>query len=110
MFQFGYIPLLTKEGWLRHPSEVAKPPKSRRRGGRSRNTFQKPIPKHRLRATTPSAPFSERIHFVDGASTSPLQGGECACPGPAGKTAANVLDGFQHNKKDGSLTDAPGAL
>ena len=44
------------------------------------------------------------------AHSPPLQGGECACPVPAGKTAANVLDGFQHNKKDGSLIDAPGAL
>src|SRR5439155_12834027 len=52
-------------------SEDAKPPKSRRRGGRSRNTFQKHIPKHHLLATTPSAPFLERIHFVNGASTPP---------------------------------------
>ncbi|PYS15524.1 MAG: hypothetical protein DMG15_04760 [Acidobacteria bacterium] len=38
---------LTK-GWLRHQSKVAKPPKSRRRGGRSGDTFHKRIPKHRL--------------------------------------------------------------
>src|SRR5207302_3524930 len=36
------------KGWLRHQSKVAKPPKSRRRGGRSRDTFHKRIPKHRL--------------------------------------------------------------
>src|SRR5213594_4040286 len=29
------IPLLAEEGWLRHQSEVAKPQKSRRRGGQS---------------------------------------------------------------------------
>jgi len=28
--------------------------------------------------TTPAAPFSERIHFIDGASTPPFQGGEYA--------------------------------
>jgi len=26
--------------------------------------------------TTPAAPISERIHFIDGASTPPLRGGE----------------------------------
>src|SRR5206468_7718989 len=77
-----------EEGWLRHPSEVAKPPKSRRRArsasaiARSRNSGQSGEmfrPEHLAELTTPSAPFSERVQFVNGASTPPLQGGECAC-------------------------------
>jgi len=36
-------------------------------------------PEHLAELTTPSAPFSERVQFVNGASTPPLQGGECAC-------------------------------
>src|SRR6266566_5924844 len=71
------IPLLAEEGWLRHQSEVAKPPKSRRRGGQSGEMFR---PEDLAELTTPSAPSSERIHFVNAASTPPLQGGECACP------------------------------
>jgi hypothetical protein len=34
------IPLLEKEGWLRHKSNVAKPPKRRRRGGRLAENVQ----------------------------------------------------------------------
>ena len=61
---------------MRHPSEVAKPPKSRRRGRQSGEIFR---PEHLAELTTPSAPFSERVQFVNGASTPLLQGGECAC-------------------------------
>ena len=76
-FSLGTFPSLHKEGWLRHQSKVAKPPKSRRRGGRSRDTFHKRIPS--IVCERPPRPrlFSERIHFANGASTPPLQGGEC---------------------------------
>ena len=61
------IPLLAKEGWLRHLIKVAKPPKRRRRGGQ-----------FGAELTTPSAPFLERDRFFDGAASPPLPGGEWA--------------------------------
>ena len=66
------IPLLEKEGWLRHQLKD-KPPKRRRRGGQFGDIFR---PGHFAELTTPSAPSSERIHLVNGASTPPFQGGE----------------------------------
>src|SRR5438128_6342532 len=80
MFQFGYIPLLTKEGWLRHQSKS----RSHRRTAdgvvahatRFTNAFRS------IACERPPRPrfFSERIHFANGASTPPLQGGECTYP------------------------------
>src|SRR5436309_4135036 len=80
MFQFGYIPLLTKEGWLRHQSKVAKHRRAAdgvvaqptRFTNASRSIACERPPRPRL--------FSERIHFANGASTPPLQGGECTYP------------------------------
>src|SRR5438309_5651439 len=80
MFQFGYIPLLTKKGWLRHQSKS----RSHRRAAdgvvahatRFTNAFRS------IACERPPRPrlFSERIHFANGASTPPLQGGECTYP------------------------------
>src|SRR5947208_1929541 len=79
MFQFGYIPLLTK-GWLRHQSKVAKHRRAAdgvvAQATRFTNAFRS------IACERPSRPrlFSERIHFANGASTPPLQGGECTYP------------------------------
>ena len=60
------IPLLEKEGWLRHQLEVAKPPKRRRRArsasaiARSRKSGQFGgmfRPQNFAELTTPAAPF-----------------------------------------------------
>src|SRR5438034_9406382 len=79
MFQFGYIPLLTK-GWLRHQSKVAKHRRAAdgvvAQATRFTNAFRS------IACERPPRPrlFSERIHFANGASTPPLQGGECTYP------------------------------
>src|SRR5438093_11749156 len=77
-FQLEYIPLLEKEGWLRHPSESREATVEPQTGwsltqhvseAHSETTL---LSDHRVRAS------SERIHFVNGASTPPYKGGECA--------------------------------
>ena len=62
------IPLLLKEGWTRHPANVAKPPFKGADGV---------VASLSQRATTPSAPIRRlRIIFLDGAATPPSKGGE----------------------------------
>src|SRR6266480_531617 len=52
----------------------AKPPISRRRGGRFGEIFR---PEQFRRTDHPGRAVSERIHFIDSAATPPFQGGEC---------------------------------
>src|SRR5437773_8874584 len=79
MFQFGYIPLLTKGG-----CGINQKSRSHRKAAdgvvahatRFTNAFRS------IACERPPRPrlFSERIHFANGASTPPLQGGECTNP------------------------------
>src|SRR5438034_2173989 len=81
MFQFGYIPLLTKGGGC----GINQKSRSHRRAAdgvvahapRFTNAFRS------IACERPPRPrlFSERIRFAsNGASTPPLQGGECTYP------------------------------
>jgi hypothetical protein len=69
----GPIPLLEKEGWLRHQKKL-RSHRSAADGVVSSascsglNNFAE--------LTTPSAPFRNGAIFIDGASTPPFQGGE----------------------------------
>jgi hypothetical protein len=55
------FPLLEKEGWLRHQSKVAKPPKRRRRGGQLGEILR---PQHFRRTDHPGRAISEGIHCL----------------------------------------------
>ena len=52
-------PLLPEEGWLRHYDNVAKPPKRRRRGGRSQGMVQN-VHSEVFRCERPPRPLHQR--------------------------------------------------
>ncbi len=83
------IPLLAEEGWLRHQSEVAKPPKSRRRGGQSGHI------RDSIGPDPSNGKFLTVIVWPQDSWDTPLQGGECACPeSVANITGDTTLEGI----------------
>jgi len=76
------IPLLCEEG-LRHQVRVAKPPQAAQTGAKRERDAVIVVSSAKssglnsfAELTTPAAPLAERIHFIHGASTPPLRGGE----------------------------------
>jgi hypothetical protein len=67
--EFGSIPLLEKEGWLRHQQKLRSHRSAADGVVSSANCSGL---KNFAELTTPAAPFSERIHFIEGASTPPF--------------------------------------
>src|SRR5437867_10693821 len=78
--QLERIPLLEKEGWLRHQSRSREATEEPQTGWSLTQHVSETHSETRLVSDHPVRAFSERIYFVNGASTPPCQGGECVCP------------------------------
>src|SRR5881628_401309 len=73
----GRIPLLAEEGGCGIQSKLRS---HRSAADGVVSSAQSSGLKRLAEPTTPAAPISERIHFIDGASTPPLRGGESVFP------------------------------